>query len=45
MIHIASTPPSQFGVAGQISHSENPDWLYGQTINLLFASGSVVKYW
>jgi hypothetical protein len=24
MIHIASVPPRQFGVAGQISHSENP---------------------
>ena len=36
MIDIASLLPSQFGVAGQISHSENPDWLYWQAIDLLF---------
>jgi len=36
MIDIASTPPSRFGVAGQISRSENRDCRYGQAINPLF---------
>lgn len=36
MIDIASVPPSQFGVAEQISSSKNRDALNGQAIDPLF---------
>jgi len=42
MIDIASTPPSQFGVAGQISHSENPDWFTARD-QPAFTAASLVK--
>jgi hypothetical protein len=28
MIDLSSIAPSQFGVAGKISHRDNPDWVY-----------------